>query len=228
MKSEFIATAAHELRTPMTTIFGFIEILKDIPLDVETQKDMISTIHTQSKLMINLLNEVLDMAKMEAQAANLYHMDHQPIGPILEALTETFIPPDNRKKVALEISPHLPEVNIDKAKIEQAIKNALSNAYKFSPKDDEIKMQVTEVLHKDESKILISIQDRGIGMTSDELKRIYEKFYRADQSGNIPGTGLGMAIMKDIIDYHGGEIVINSEYGVGTTINIYLPVITSN
>jgi signal transduction histidine kinase len=65
-------------------------------------------------------------------------------------------------------------------------------------------------------------------MTSDELKRIYEKFYRADQSGNIPGTGLGMAIMKDIIDYHGGEIVINSEYGVGTTINIYLPVITSN
>jgi signal transduction histidine kinase/ABC-type amino acid transport substrate-binding protein len=228
MKSEFIATAAHELRTPMTTIFGFIEILKDIPLDVETQKEMISTVHVQAKLMINLLNEVLDMAKMEAQAANLYHMDHQPIGPILEALTETFIPPDNRKKVALEISPHLPEVNIDKAKIEQAIKNALSNAYKFSPKDDEIKMQVTEVLHKDESKILISIQDRGIGMTSDELKRIYEKFYRADQSGNIPGTGLGMAIMKDIIDYHGGEIVINSEYGVGTTINIYLPVITSN
>ena len=228
MKSEFIATAAHELRTPMTTIFGFIEILKDIPLDVETQKEMISTVHVQAKLMINLLNEVLDMAKMEAQAANLYHMDHQPIGPMLEALTETFIPPDNRKKVALEISPHLPEVNIDKAKIEQAIKNALSNAYKFSPKDDEIKMQVTEVLHKDESKILISIQDRGIGMTPDELKRIYEKFYRADQSGNIPGTGLGMSIMKDIIDYHGGEIIINSEYGVGTTINIYLPVIKSN
>ncbi len=228
MKSEFIATAAHELRTPMTTIFGFIEILKDIPLDVETQKEMISTVHVQAKLMINLLNEVLDMAKMEAQAANLYHMDHQPIGPMLEALTEMFIPPDNRKKVALEISPHLPEVNIDKAKIEQAIKNALSNAYKFSPKDDEIKMQVTEVLHKDESNILISIQDRGIGMTPEVLKRIYEKFYRADQSGNIPGTGLGMSIMKDIIDYHGGEIIINSEYGVGTTINIYLPVIKSN
>ena len=228
MKSEFIATAAHELRTPMTTIFGFIEILKDIPLDVETQKEMISTVHVQAKLMINLLNEVLDMAKMEAQAANLYHMDHQPIGPMLEVLTEMFIPPDNRKKVALEISPHLPEVNIDKAKIEQAIKNALSNAYKFSPKDDEIKMQVTEVLHKDESNILISIQDRGIGMTPEVLKRIYEKFYRADQSGNIPGTGLGMSIMKDIIDYHGGEIIINSEYGVGTTINIYLPVIKSN
>lgn len=228
MKSEFIATAAHELRTPMTTIYGFIEILKDVPLDVETQKEMISTVHVQAKLMINLLNEVLDMAKMEAQAANLYHMDHQPIGPILEALTETFIPPENRKKVTLEISPNLPEVNIDKAKIEQAVKNALSNAYKFSPIDDEIKMQVTEVLHKDESKILISIQDRGIGMTPEVLKRIYEKFYRADQSGNIPGTGLGMAIMKDIIDYHGGEIVINSEYGVGTTINIYLPAIKSN
>ena len=228
MKSEFIATAAHELRTPMTTIFGFIEILKDIPLDIETQKEMIGTVHVQAKLMINLLNEVLDMAKMEAQAANLYHMGHQSIGPMLEALTETFIPPENRKKVTLEISPNLPEVNIDKAKIEQAVKNALSNAYKFSPKDDEIKMQVTEVLHKDESKILISIQDRGIGMTPDELKRIYEKFYRADQSGNIPGTGLGMAIMKDIIDFHGGEIIINSEYGVGTTINIYLPIIKSN
>jgi signal transduction histidine kinase/ABC-type amino acid transport substrate-binding protein len=224
MKSEFIATAAHELRTPMTTIFGYAELLKDMPLDAEMQKEMITTIYGQSEAMIVLLNDILDMAKLEAQAANLYQMKVQPIGPILAALTDTFITPDNHNKVVLEMSPSLPEINIDKIKIEQAIKNCLSNAYKFSPNNGEINMQVTEVMREGMPHVLIAIQDHGIGMTPEQLKRVYERFYRADQSGSVPGTGLGMAIMKDIVTHHGGTVELTSEYGVGTKVMLYLPV----
>ena len=224
MKSEFIATAAHELRTPMTTIFGYAELLKDMPLDAEMQKEMITTIYGQSEAMITLLNDILDMAKLEAQAANLYQMTLQSIGPILNALTDTLITPDNHNKVVLEMSPSLPEINIDKIKIEQAIKNCLSNAYKFSPNNGEINMQVTEVMREGMPHVLIAIQDHGIGMTPEQLKRVYERFYRADQSGSVPGTGLGMAIMKDIVTHHGGTVELTSEYGVGTKVMLYLPV----
>ncbi|CAN1514661.1 BaeS Signal transduction histidine kinase [Methylophilaceae bacterium] len=223
MKSEFISTATHELRTPMTTIFGYAELLKDIPLDAEEQKEMIATIHAQSKAMIALLNDVLDMAKMEAAASNFIQMKLQPIGPILEALTNTFITDTNHNKVVLEMSPNLPHVNVDKTKIEQAIRNLLSNAYKFSPNNDEISMHVSEVMHEGRAKVLISIQDHGIGMTPAQLERVYEKFYRADQSGQVPGTGLGMSITKDIITHHGGTIEIESKPGAGTRVMVYLP-----
>ena len=122
------------------------------------------------------------------------------------------------------MSPSLPDVNIDKTKIEQAVRNLLSNAYKFSPNNGAINIDVSEVMHEGSAKVLIAIQDHGIGMTAQQLKRVFEKFYRADQSGKIPGTGLGMAITKDIITHHGGNIEIESQLGVGTKVSVYLPV----
>jgi len=224
IKSEFISTAAHELRTPMTTIFGYAELLKDAPLDAEEQKEMITTIHRQSKSMVDLLNDILDIEKLESQATKLFSFRRQPIAPILEALASVFITNTNHNKVVLDITGNLPDLNIDRTKIEQAIRNLLSNAYKFSPNNDEINMQVSEVVHEGSSKVLIAIQDHGIGMTPEQLNRVYEKFYRADQSGLIPGTGLGMAITKDIITHHGGTIEIESKPGMGTKVMVYLPV----
>jgi PAS domain S-box-containing protein len=203
MKSEFITTAAHELRTPMTTIFGYAELLKDMPLDAETQKEMISTIYDQSKAMIGLLNEVLDVAKMEARMVNLYDMKLQPIVAILTAVAATLVKPGNVNKVVLEISPNLPDVNVDIIRIEQAVRNLLDNAFKFSPNNGVVTMQVTEVMQNQQRKVLIAIEDHGIGMTPEQLKHIYERFYRADQSGIVPGTGLGMAIVQEIITRHG-------------------------
>jgi nitrogen-specific signal transduction histidine kinase len=224
MKSAFIATAAHELRTPMTSIFGYAELLNTTDFDAETQKEMIALIYAQSKAMMNLLNEVLDMAKMEAQVSGVYLMTPQPIGPILKALVETLVTLDNRNKVVLEMSPNLPEVNVDKIKIEQAVRNLLSNAFKFSPNHEPIHMQVTEVMQNKQRKVLIAIQDHGIGMTPEQLTHMYERFYRVDRTGNIPGTGLGMAIVKDIITHHGGTIEIESKLGAGTKVMVYLPV----
>ena len=224
MKSEFVSTAAHELRTPMTIIYGYTELLK---MDMGTkneQQEMLEVIHTQSQAMIHLLNDMLDVARIEAQAVGLYQMALQPIGPRLQTLADSFITPNNHNKVTLVLSPDLPEVKVDIAKLEQAIKNCLSNAYKFSPKRGEVTMRVTEVTHDKQRKVLIAIEDQGIGMTPEQLERVFEKFYRADPSGVIPGTGLGMAIIKSIIEQHGGAIVIESELGKGTQVMLYLPV----
>ena len=146
------------------------------------------------------------------------------LGHALQTLADTFITTGNHNKITFELSPNLPEVKVDIAKLEQAVKNCLSNAYKFSPKRGEVTMRVTEVMHDKQRKVLIAIEDQGIGMTLAQLERVFEKFYRADPSGAIPGTGLGMAIIKSIIEQHGGSIVIESEYGKGTKVMLYLPV----
>lgn len=224
MKSEFVATAAHELRTPMTIIFGYAELLRITPPSVDMQKYMIDVIHDQSKSIINLLNDILDIARIEARIENVYDMKYQAIGPLLKHLAETFITPGNHNLTEFEISATLPKIYIDALKIEQAVKNCLSNAYKFSPNNLPVKMKVTKVKRKDKSEILISIQDQGIGMTPEQLERVFEKFYRADPSGSIPGTGLGMAIIKEIIEHHGGYVEIKSEHGVGTNVLIHLPI----
>ena len=225
MKSEFVATAAHELRTPMTIIYGYTELLRMGSDNLDEQQEMLEVIHSQSKAMIHLLNDMLDIARIEAQAVGLYQMELQQIAPRLQTMADTFITPDNHNKVILKLSPNLPEVKVDAAKIEQAIKNCLSNAYKFSPKRGEVTMRVEEVTHGKQRKLLIAIEDQGIGMTTEQLERVFEKFYRADPSGKIPGTGLGMAIIKSIIEQHGGTIEIASEYGKGTQVMLYLPVI---
>ena len=191
---------------------------------MDEQQEMLEVIHTQSQAMIHLLNDMLDVARIEAQAVGLYQMELQPIGPRLQTLADSFITSDNHNKITLEMSPNLPEVKVDIAKLEQAIKNCLSNAYKFSPKRGEVTMRVTEVTHDKQRKVLIAIEDQGIGMTPEQLERVFEKFYRADPSGVIPGTGLGMAIIKSIIEQHGGAIVIESELGKGTQVMLYLPV----
>ena len=224
MKSEFIASAAHELRTPMTSIFGYTELLKSMDFDAETQKEMISTIYDQSKAMIGLLNDILDMAKMEAEVAEIYQMTPQPISAILKALADTLVTPYNHNKVILEITPNLPDVNVDKTKIEQAVRNLLDNAFKFSPNHEPINMQVTEVMQNQQRKLLIAIEDHGIGMKSEQLKHVYDRFYRVDQTGIVPGTGLGMAIVREIITHHGGTIEIESKFGAGTKVMLYLPV----
>ncbi len=227
MKSEFVATAAHELRTPMTMIYGYTELLKMGAGNADEKHEMLEVIYNQSNAMINLLNDMLDVARIEAQAVGLLQMKTQQIGPSLVTLAETFITSDNHNKINLHLAQNLPEVKVDIAKIEQAVKNCLSNAYKFSPKHGPIDMHVAEVMHDGQRKLLIAIEDYGIGMTPEQLARVFEKFYRANPAGAIPGTGLGMAIIKNIMDQHGGSVEIESKYKLGTKVMLYLPVADS-
>ncbi len=223
MKSEFITTAAHELRTPMTTILGYAELLLSRPTNDTQRLDMTSSIHKQAQSIVHLLDELLDVALIETRADRAFKMKESNIAPLVESLAHDFMVTGDPRKITLLPIPRLANVLIDSEKIGQALKNCLSNAYKFSTPDSEIILQAA-MYSKDE--LVISVRDFGIGMTADVQDKIFEKFFRADSSGHIPGTGLGMTLVKQIMHHHHGRIEIESELGKGTCINLFLPVIS--
>jgi signal transduction histidine kinase len=118
----------------------------------------------------------------------------------------------------------LPDANVmaDASKIEQALINLLSNAFKYSPSGGDVSLTARVEERDGEEQIVIEVQDHGIGMTPEQLARAFERFYRADTSGNIPGTGLGLNLVKEIAEIHGGRIELASEPGVGTTASLWL------
>ena len=221
MKSEFLAMAAHELRTPMVSIFGFTELLLKRPFSDERRQDMLGTIHKQASILINLVNELLDLARIEARRGKDFNRCRQPIGPIIaQVLAGLNVPGDTRK---VQVQAVLPDVWVwaDADKLGQAVLNVLSNAYKYSPQGGDITLAVR--FEAAAQRLCIEVQDHGIGMSPEHVARVFERFFRADPSGNIPGTGLGMSLVKEIMGLHQGEVALDSEVGQGTTVRLYLP-----
>ncbi len=225
MKSEFLSTAAHELRTPMSIILGYAELLKMRTFDEDAQIRMINSIYDQSQSIVKLLNELLDLARIEARAGKAFNMMKLPIAPIITQIAESFMMPGDARKVTLLPLPSLPELMIDREKIGQALNNCLSNAFKFSGKDSEVSLEAHLENSGGQRAVSIIVRDHGIGMSEQELARVFEKFYRADTSGRTLGTGLGMSLIKEIIEHHGGDVYIASEPGKGTVITLTLPVV---
>ena len=225
LKSEFLSTAAHELRTPMASIFGFTELLMTKEFDAADQADFLSTIYRQSELMISIINELLDLARIEARRGKDFSIADVDVRELLREVCAGFKAPQGR------LSPQAPPANgplrvrADRKKLTQAISNVMSNAYKYSPKGGAVDIELATSPGNDDlpSRIGICITDHGIGMTPEQLARVCERFYRADTSGKIPGTGLGMSIVKEIVDLHGGDLEINSKAGAGTSVTIWLP-----
>ncbi|MCU0950389.1 MAG: PAS domain S-box protein [Burkholderiaceae bacterium] len=231
MKSEFLSTAAHELRTPMVSIYGFAELLLKRNYPPEKQRPMVETIHRQSALIVNLVNELLDLARIEARQGKDFHVAVQPLAPIVrEAVAGLMIPSDPRK-VDLHIDDDAVQVAVDSDKLRQALGNVLSNAYKYSPAGGAIDVRVRQRPHgagvegsgDGGSEVGIEVRDHGIGMTAEQLARAFDRFYRADPSGNIPGTGLGLCIVKEIVELLGGRVQIDSQAGNGTVVTLWLP-----
>ncbi|MFT3858053.1 MAG: PAS domain S-box protein [Aquabacterium sp.] len=221
MKSEFLAMAAHELRTPMVSIFGFTELLLKRQFGDDKRHDMLGTIHRQASILINLVNELLDLARIEARRGKDFNRLLQPIGPILDEVLEGLKVPGDRRKVKLHQEAADAQVWADAEKLGQAVLNVLSNAYKYSPKGGDIHLRSR--YDETRQRLVIEVQDQGIGMTSEQLARLFERFFRADPSGNIPGTGLGMCLVKEIVHLHQGDVVVDSVFGEGTTVMLSLP-----
>jgi PAS domain S-box-containing protein len=220
MKSEFLAMAAHELRTPMVSIFGFTELLLKRNFTDERRQDVLGTIHKQASLLINLVNELLDLARIEARRGKDFNRQLQAIGPIIEQALDGLKVPGDRRKVKLHLDAVDTLVWADRAKLGQAVLNVLSNAYKYSPQGGDIILRVQH--QPDAGKLVLEVQDQGIGMSPEQLARVFERFFRADPSGNIPGTGLGMSLVKEIVSLHQGEVEVLSALGEGTTVRITL------
>ncbi|MFN4341028.1 MAG: PAS domain S-box protein [Azonexus sp.] len=224
MKSEFLSTAAHELRTPMASIMGFAELLMLRDFSPERTRDMLSTIHRQARRLTDLVNELLDLARIESRAGKDFRISRQSIAPVIRDAVAALHVEGDRSRMQVNLPESLPELDIDPAKMQQAIINVLSNAYKYSPQGGPIQISAWQRERGGACQVAIVVRDHGIGMSAEQVARVFERFFRADPSGNIPGTGLGMSLVKEIMEHHGGSVEVDSEPGQGTSVLLWLPV----
>lgn len=221
MKTDFISTAAHELRSPLTAIQGFSEILTTRDdIGVEERHKFLNYINKQAIRLSAIIGDLLDIARIEAGRGLVLEKTFLEMGKIISYVV-SFFEVDARKHT-FEVS--LPKDTIavvaDRDKIIQVFQNILSNAVKYSPAGGVIKIsgKVSDTSYQ------VTVEDEGIGMTPEQMQHIFEKFYRADPYGSpAEGTGLGMGIVKHVVDAHNGNIKIESEYGRGTRVAISLP-----
>jgi signal transduction histidine kinase len=224
MKSEFLATAAHELRTPMASIFGYAEVLLNEEFDAATQHEFLNTIYTQSKLMANILNELLDLARIEARRDKDFRYTRVDLQMLVSDLARSYPVPAGRDGLELTLPEQPLYLMADAGKLRQTLLNVVSNAFKYSPNGGPVTLKAWIKSSANQAPgVCIEVTDCGIGMSAAQRARVGERFYRADTSGKIPGTGLGMSIVKEIIALHHGTLEIDSTPGAGTTVRLCLP-----
>ena len=223
MKSEFLTTAAHELRTPMVSVYGFTELLLNRPVSEVRRRDMLETIHRQSELLINMINELLDLARIEARQGKDLKRASCGLGLLVEQAAATFAEKGGAERLSVNLAHADARLKVDAEKILRAFTNVLSNAFKYSRSGTKVTVDTVTGTIRDEPAVGLRVADHGCGMTPVQTARVCERFYRADPSGNIPGTGLGMSLVKEIVELHGGHIDLESAFGVGTTVTMWFP-----
>ena len=226
MKSQFLSTAAHELRSPMASVFGFSELLLCRDFDPETRQEIVATIHQQSGALVDMLNQLLDLARIESRMGMDFSFSVQSLWPIVErSVGELLIPGDTRKVVIQQPVVDY-QVSVDSDKLRQVLINVLVNAYKYSPHGGKISLELGHRINNaNEAEVGIAIKDHGLGMSEDQLKHVFERFWRADNSGAISGTGLGMSLVKEIMDIHQGSVEIKSQLDRGTIVTLWLKIV---
>ncbi|MFO1326201.1 MAG: PAS domain S-box protein [Rubrivivax sp.] len=223
MKSEFLTTAAHELRTPMVSVYGFTELLLHRPVPEGRRRDVLETIHRQASLLINMVNELLDLARIEARQGKDMKRSPCRLGDLVDQAVSALMVHGDDRRVAIDCPHADTTLDVDPEKVHRALTNVLSNAYKYSPGGGTIALRTLAGEIDGLPALGVRVTDQGIGMTPEQSRRVFERFFRADPSGNIPGTGLGMSLVKEIVELHGGRVELQSEAGVGTEVTLWLP-----
>ena len=225
MKSEFLTTAAHELRTPMASIYGFAEILATQDLDAASRTEFTSVLFKHTAGMVAVLNDLLDLARIEARRGLDFVYETISVQDVTLAAVKGLKLPPGRQTPVLKFAPEPLRMRVDARKIVQAIQNVLSNAYKYSPAGGDVTLEILSPrsLPDRAQQIGVRITDHGIGMTLAQQSHVYERFYRADSSGKTLGTGLGMSIVHEIVSLHGGTIDLVSRLGLGSSVTLWLP-----
>ena len=230
MKSEFLSTAAHELRTPMSSIYGYAELLVTQDLTAQEKEEFLKIILAESKTMAGILNDLLDLARIEARLALDFVMARIDVYELIREVAANLAVAHDREQPVVLAKKQAVWINADRAKMKQVMNNVLSNAYKYSASHSTVTIDIVRPskamqssLDIDASYIGIRVMDEGIGMTPEQLSHAFERFYRADTSGKILGTGLGLSIVKEIVELHHGSVTIDSVIDKGSTLTIWLP-----
>ncbi len=223
-KSEFLASMSHELRTPLNAIIGFSELILDgIPGDInDQQRDYLTDILESGEHLLNMINDVLDLSKLEAGKMQI-KVESLDLSDIIHDVVQTVIPliEENKHNIELSIEKGLPQVRADKVRLRQVLLNLLSNAIKFTPPGGQLRIEAGSA----DEWCQVSVIDNGIGISEEDQKRLFTPFV---QAGALPGkekegTGLGLALTKQFIEACGGEIWLGSEPGKGSKFIFTLP-----
>lgn len=222
-RREFVANVSHELRTPLTSMKSYLEALEDGALhDPTIAPKFLNVAQTETERMIRLVNDLLQLSKMDSKDYRL-NFETIDITKLLNSIIERYELVSDREKIIFQtdISNQTIFATVDRDKLIQVLDNILSNAVKYSPEGGKIVVSLKE----SEKYFTISVSDEGVGIPKESLGQVFDRFYRVDKarSRKLGGTGLGLAIAKQIVVAHGGQIAIESEWNVGTTLTLTLP-----
>jgi signal transduction histidine kinase len=227
LKDDFVSSVSHELRSPLSAISGYVELLRNKPLEEiapEKREKALSIIQESTSRLTHFINDILDLAKLKSGHVDLRQQPFD-ILTATEDIVQLYQPLLENKQVRLvrDIPSDIPVITADDDKMRQVITNLLSNALKFTPNGGKIRIGARN--HTE--FIQISVQDTGVGVPKEALEAVFERFHQVkgarDQVTGQKGTGLGLAIAKGIVEAHGGRIWMESEVGQGTTVHLTLP-----
>jgi signal transduction histidine kinase len=225
LKSQFLASMSHELRTPINALLGYTSLMLDhIYGDLnQRQEEALSRMYTASQHLLELVNDILDLAKIEAGKMPV-HVERVNLREVLWELSETIEPMVRPKELEfiVDIDPDLPLLETDRTKVKQVMLNLLSNAVKFTHQGH---IAVRAHPAPDRPGVLIDVEDTGIGIREEDQPKIFDDFRQVDQSSTreYGGTGLGLSITKKLLHLLGGTIRVHSLPGEGSTFSIWLP-----
>jgi len=223
VRQDFVANVSHELRTPVASIKGYAETLLSGAMDdKQALKEFLGTIHENSDRLVNLINDLLDLARIESGRMKISPVAMEAAPVILRCLhiLEKTVQ-DKKLSVSMELPDKMSRVLADEARFSQVVLNILDNAVKYTPEGGSIFVKAR--VH--DKMVQFDVTDTGIGIPEQDLPRIFERFYRVDKarSRDLGGTGLGLSIVKHIVLAHGGEVWASSQLGRGTTFSFTLP-----
>ena len=229
LKNEFLATMSHELRTPLNSILGFSDVLLNSPNLNDKQRRYVGHIQSSGKHLLNLINDVLDLAKIESGKMELRLVEFS-IADLIERMVGSMIPLAEKKNIDLqhEVDARLPVLQQDSGKIQQILNNLLSNAIKFTPEGGRVRVRA---MLRGEDQLQIEVEDTGVGIPLEEQEKIFEKFRQGKAlpgqqnplTREYEGTGLGLSIIRELTKLLSGEVSLQSEFGKGSTFTVIVP-----
>jgi signal transduction histidine kinase/DNA-binding response OmpR family regulator len=220
LKSEFVATASHELRSPLTSIKGFVELLRAGDGLDDRQREFLDIVLVSTNRLVDLVNDLLDVARLEAGRVEV-HRRPVDVGEVLDDVTTLLRGriEAKRQELVLEVAPDTPRILADATRLRQMLTNLVTNAHLYTDEGGRLSLSASQL----GASVRIEISDTGRGMSAAELEHVFERFSRGAGSTGTPGTGLGLSIVKSLVDLHGGTIDVSSTPGEGTTFAVTLP-----
>jgi signal transduction histidine kinase len=228
MKSDFLSAAAHELRTPLASIYGFAELMLVRSMAPDKQKELVGTIHRQAHSLIELINELLDLSRIEAQQGKDLNIVPCALAPLVDGVVQGLHHKAEHHPLIQELRHGACTVLADADKTRQALLNVLSNAVKYSPQGGRITIRTVLRGVGGQQQVGVQVCDEGMGMNEGQCRRAFERCYRAHPLGDIPGTGLGLSLVQEIMQLQAGEAELHSQPGQGTQVTLWLPLLDTS